>query len=69
MRDGLTRNKRIVRVGITEQTADRQQDLGNGERRRPLILQNVEANTAVAVNVGMIDPRRERNLWRLKRIV
>lgn len=41
------RNKRIIRVGISQQRADRKQNLGNGQSRRPLVLQDVEADRAI----------------------
>lgn len=37
-------------------------DLGYGEGRAPLLLQNIEANATVAVNIGMKDLCPECNL-------
>lgn len=67
-------NKRIVRVGVCEERADREKNyktqhvsqhalwhpsvyitLWDGQCRRPLILQNVQTNAAIAVDVGMVD--------------
>jgi len=62
-------HERVVRIRIAEQRADRQQYFGNGERRRPLRPENVQADTAVAVDVRMIDACRERHLGRLERVV
>lgn len=38
-----------------------------GECRRPLRAQDVEADAAVTVDVGMVDFRRERDLRRKRR--
>ena len=43
--------------------------LGNGERRAPLIPQDVQANRAVAVDVGVIDAGSEVDLRRLEGVV
>ncbi len=39
------------------------------QRRAPLVSQNVEADAAVRVDVGVVDPRCEVDLGWLKRIV
>ena len=52
----------LTRVGVGEQRADGQQDLGDGERRAPLLLENVQADLPAAVHVAVIDPRPERHL-------
>jgi len=59
------RYKRVVRVRVSEHRADAQQDLRDGEGRRPLITKNVQADGAVVVDVRMVDLRRERHLRRL----
>ena len=43
--------------------------LRNGQRRRPLISQNVQADRAVGVDIGVVDLGRERHLWGLERVV
>lgn len=43
--------------------------LGDCECGRPLGAENVEANGAVAVDVGVVDSGREGELGRLERIV
>ena len=43
--------------------------LGNGERRAPLIPQDVQANRAVAVDVGVVDAGGEVDLRGLERVV
>lgn len=57
-------NKGIIRVGITQQGAYRQQYLGNGERRRPLLFQDIQANASVSVDIGMINLSLEVHLGR-----
>lgn len=43
--------------------------LGNGERRAPLIPQDVQADRAVAVDVGMVDAGGEVDLRGLEGVV
>lgn len=38
---GNLRHQRIIRVGVRQQRADRQKHLGDGEGRRPLVLQDI----------------------------
>ena len=49
-------------IGIGQQTANAQQHLANGQRRRPLVAQNVQAYGAVAVDVRVIDSGGEVDL-------
>ena len=56
------RHQRIVRVGIRQQRAHREQHLGDGQGGAPLALQNVKANAPVIVHVAVVDLRRELNL-------
>lgn len=51
-------------VAVGEQRADGQQDLGHRQRRAPLVLQNVQADAAVAVDVAVVDARTEGDLQR-----
>ena len=62
-------HQRIVRVRIRQKRADRKQHLGNRQRWRPLFLENVQANRALAVHVWVVNLRLEVDLWRLERIV
>lgn len=41
----------------------------DGERRRPLVSEDVETDAAVGVDVGVIDAGGEVNLWGLERVV
>ena len=43
--------------------------LGDGERRRPLVLQNIKADTSVGVNVAVIYFGSEGHLGGLERVV
>ena len=43
--------------------------LRNGERRAPLFLEDVEANAALAIHVGMVHLRLEVHLGRLEGVV
>ena len=43
--------------------------LRNGQGWAPLVPQNVQADTAVGVNVGVVDPSSEVDLRRLEGVV
>ena len=58
------RHERIVGVRVRQERADREQHLADRQRRRPLILEDIEANTTTRVDVRVINPRRERDLER-----
>lgn len=62
-------HERIVRVRIGEQRADRKQNLGHGEGRTPLIPENIQTNTPIGIDVGMVNASSEGYLRRLKRVV
>ena len=55
-------HERIIRVGVSQQRADRQKNLGNGQGGRPLILEDVEANRTVRVDVRVVNFRSELQL-------
>ena len=52
----------LTRVGVGQQRADGQQHLGHGERGRPLVFEDVEADLARRVDVAVVDARLERDL-------
>lgn len=52
----------VVRVGRREQRLDRQQHGANLERGRPLVFEDVQADAAQAVNVGVVDAGEEADL-------
>lgn len=49
------RQGRAGRFSYREHGADGEKHLGDGQRRTPLLTQNVEADAAIAVDVGMVD--------------
>lgn len=61
--------ERVIGIWVSQHGADRKQHLGDGERRTPLIPQDVETDAAVAVNVGVVDLGGEGNLGRLEGVV
>ena len=42
---------------------------GDSQRGAPLISQNIQADAAVGVDIGVVDAGREVDLWWLERIV
>ena len=62
-------NQRIVWIGISQEGADGEENLRDGESWRPLLLQDVQADGTIGVDVGVVDSRREVELCRLERIV
>jgi hypothetical protein len=52
----------IVGVGGAEQGLNAQQNRANLKRGAPLVLENVEADPAEPVDVGVVDPRQESHL-------
>jgi len=52
----------VVGIGVSEQGANRQQEFGDGQGRRPLGPQEIQADGAVAVDIGMVDPGSEGHL-------
>ena len=51
-------------VTVSEQGADGQQHLGDGEGRAPVVLQDVQTDHPLAVDVAVVDPRTKRYLAR-----
>ena len=62
-------DERVIWVGVGQQGADGEQHLGDSEGGRPLIFEDVEADRSIAVDVHVINFRRERNLGRLEGVV
>jgi hypothetical protein len=56
------RHQRVVRVWVRQQRADGEQHLGDGQRRAPLVLEDVQADVAVAVDVRVEHLRLEHHL-------
>ena len=59
----------IIRVGVGQKRTDREKDLGNGQCRTPLVLQNVKTDSSVGVDVAVVDPGGKMDLGWLERIV
>ena len=60
----LFHKKILTRVAVCEEGADGEEDLGDGERGAPVVLEDVEADDAVAVDVAVVDARAEGHLDR-----
>ena len=46
--------QRVIRIGVAEQATDGEEDFGHREGRGPLRAQDVQADCAVAVDVGVV---------------
>ena len=66
---GDLRDQRIIRVGVGQQGADAQQDLGDGQGRAPLLLENIQTDGSMGVDVRVVDPGGEAHLRRLEGVV
>lgn len=62
-------DERVVGVGVCQHGADRQQNFANGQGRAPLVTQNVQADAAIRVDVGVVDTGGEVDLGRLEGVV
>ena len=51
-----------TRVGVCQQRANREEHFRDGESRAPLLPKNIQTNSAIAVDVRVVDPRREVHL-------
>jgi len=63
------RHQWIIRIRICQHRADREQDFGDGERRRPLVTEDVQADAAIGVNVGVVYAGLEVDFGRLEGVV
>ena len=59
----------VIGVSVTQKRADRQQHLRDGQRGGPLVLKDVEANRAVAIDVAVVNFGRKGHLGGLEGIV
>lgn len=66
---GYASNQRVRRVAVRQKGANGEQNLGNGQSRAPVVLQDIQADDALAVDVAVIDSGAEGNLWWLKWII
>ena len=62
-------DQRVFGVGISQQRADAEEHLGDGEGRAPLVLEDVETDASVGVDVRVVDSGAEGDFRRLERIV
>ena len=62
-------NQRIIWVGIGQQGADGEENLGDGECWGPLLLKNIETDRSIGVHIWVIDSRGEVDLCWLERVV
>jgi len=59
----------VIRVSIRQQGADWEQNLGDGQSWGPLLLEDIKADWTVGVDIWMIDPGGEIDLWGLEWVV
>mmetsp|Transcript_7489 Transcript_7489/g.27143 ORF Transcript_7489/g.27143 Transcript_7489/m.27143 type:complete len:320 (-) Transcript_7489:12-971(-) len=59
----------VLGVGVRHERHDGEQHLGDGKGGAPVILEDVQADLALAVHVAVVDPRPEPQLRRLERVV
>lgn len=53
----------VIQVGQGHQSLNGEQDRSDLKGWRPLVLQDVEADSPELVNVGVVDLRSEKHLW------
>lgn len=58
-------NQGVVGVGIGEKGTDRQQDLTDGQRWAPLVLEDVQTDPTVRVDVAVVNACGKVNFWGL----
>jgi len=59
----------VTGITVRQQRADGEQDLGDGEGGTPLVLQDVQADHALAVHVAVVDPGPELDLRWLEGVI
>ena len=59
---GDATDERVTRVAVGQQRTDRQQHLGYRQRRRPVVLENVQTYGTLAVDVTVVDASTECHL-------
>jgi hypothetical protein len=63
------RNQRIIRIRITEERTNAQKDLAHRESRRPILLENIEADDTGTVDIRVVDLGRECTSGRLEWVI
>lgn len=66
---GDAADQRVSGVAVCQEGADGQEHFRDGEGRAPIVLQDVQADHALAVDVTVIDSGAEGHLGGFKRIV
>jgi len=59
----------ITGVAVGQQGADGEQDLGDGQGRAPLVLQDVQADHSLGVDVAVVDASAELDFGRFEGVV
>lgn len=62
-------DERVVGVRVGEQRADGEEHFRDGERRRPVVFEYVQADGALRVHVAVVDACFECHFWRLEWVV
>jgi len=63
------RHQRIIGVGVCQHGADGKKYFRDGQRRAPLVSQNVQANAAVRVDVWVVNTCCEVDFWWLEWVI
>jgi len=66
---GDFRHERVVRIGIGKKRADGQQNLGNSQGRRPVVLEDVQADSSLVIHVAVVNLCGKSYLGWLERVV
>ena len=66
---GDAADERVGGVAVRQEGADGQQDLGDGQGGAPVVLEDVEADHALAVDVAVVDARAEGHLGGLEGVL
>ena len=51
-----------MRITVGQETGHREQHLGDGERRTPLVLENIQTDVSLAVDVAVVNSSLEHEL-------
>jgi len=62
-------HQRIPRIAVCEERADGEEDFGDGERGRPVVFEDIEANHSLTVDVAVVDACAEEDFWGLERVL
>ena len=66
---GYRADERIVRIAVGQQRTDGEEDFAYGQRRAPVVLEDVETDGALRIDITVVNACLERHLGRLERIV